>query len=422
MRQLVALLLALLPALGFAQEPPRQRQFVYGLNLFDGVTYQAGFAPAAVDTIYALADADSVIDPKRTEVYYWPITNEYRPDFAALNQLIPGTLIVSQGGRQVAAIELAPYVVQFDQSGRDSSGSLYAGDAARSAWARFQEERRAYVERLRQYSEAVVAFQSAPTAGPPEAPAPFTLYSTEPAQGFRINLPAGSYDLQLRDPSGAVVPGSQKRLLTIAPRRQGTGYEVVPQEKWTYPERADDPADAIHTAPSGVVYLRPFGQIELNALEYARLKNPQDQQATANRWTWVHTTPLTEATLTVRGVGSEQRLSLAEFRVEQLPGGALGYRVVPLDRAQGGGSPDLVAYRVEAPPARGGLELRLVDRDGRELPGSARQLKATPPVADWQLALPVLVPLALGLTVGLWRRDRVKTFRALTPEQRQMVA
>jgi hypothetical protein len=43
-------------------------------------------------------------------------------------------------------------------------------------------------------------------------------------------------------------------------------------------------------------------------------------------------------------------------------------------------------------------------------------------VPDWQLGLPVLVPLALGLTVALWRRDQVKSVRALTPQQRQLVA
>ena len=416
-RLLFVCLLALLPSIATAQEPPRERQFVYGLNVFDGTTYDTSFVPSSVDTIYVTAAADSVIDPKMTEVYYWAITNEYRPDFASLNELVPGTLIVSQAGREVRAVPLGPYVVQFDQSGRDPNGHLYVGDAAQAAWAHFQDERAAYVERLHQYAEATAASPN----NPPDQPAPFELYSTDPAQGFHLNLRAGAYDLQVRDPSGAVVPGSQKRLVAIAPRRQGVGYEVVPQEKWTYPQRADDPADAIYTAPGGVVYLRPFQQLEFNALEYARLKNPQDLQATANRWTWVHTSAMPDATLVVRGGGTEQRLPLAEFKVEQIPGGALGYRVVPFDRAKGG-SPDLVSYRVEAPPTRAGLSAVLIDRDGREMAGSARQVNATPPIADWQLGLPVVVPLALGLTVALWRRDQVKTFRALTPEQRQMVA
>lgn len=416
-RLLVLFLLAFLPAAASAQTPARERQLVYALNVFDGTTYDTTFVPASIGTMYLMAGADSVVDPKLTEVYYWAITNEYRPDFEALNQLVPGTLVVSQVGRQVASVGLAPYVVQFDQSGRDPNGHVYVGDAAQVAWSRFQQERSAYVERLHEFAEATAASAS----NPPEQPAPFQLYSTEPAQGFPLNLPAGAYDVQLRDASGAVVPGSQKRLVAVAPRRVGVGYEVVPQEKWTYPENADDPADAIHTVPGGVVHLRPFRQIEFNALEYARLKNPQDLQATANRWIWVHTSQIAGATLRVREGGTEQRLPLTEFKVEQLPGGALGYRVVPFDRAKGG-SPDLVSYRVEAPPTRAGLTAALVDGDGREIPGSARRINAIPPVADWQLGLPVVVPLALGLTVALWRRDQVKTVRALTPEQRQMVA
>jgi hypothetical protein len=432
LRYLVALLLALVvPSAALAQEPVKQREFVYGLNVFDGITYQSGFVPAAVGELYVVAGADSVVDPKVTDVYFWPITNEYRPDFVSLNELVPGKLEVSQAGRLVGALDLTPYVVQFDQTGQDPNGRLYTGDAAQAAWARFQAERASYIQRLREYTEANLAFNEKldeiRKAGggtppePPREPVPLTLYSTEPAQGFRINLPAGEYLIQVRDGSGQVVPGSAKRLAAIAPRRQGVGYEVVPQEKWTFPERADDPADAIYTVPSGVVYLRPFQQLEFNALEYARLRNPQDIQATANRWTWVHTAALTDAQMLVRGSGTEQRLPLAEFKVEQVPGAALGYRVVPFDRGAGG-SADLVAYRLEAPTGRGGLATALLAADGREVAGSARELKVSAAVPDWQLGLPVLVPLAVGLTVGLSRRERVRSIRSLTPEQRQLVA
>ncbi len=89
----MALLLGLLlPIVARADEPAHQRQFVYALNVFDGVTYDTSFVPGTVDTIYVMADHDSVVDPKLTEVYFWPITNDYRPDWSSLNQLVPGTL------------------------------------------------------------------------------------------------------------------------------------------------------------------------------------------------------------------------------------------------------------------------------------------------------------------------------------------
>ncbi len=427
----MALLLGLLlPIVARADEPARQRQFVYALNVFDGVTYDTSFVPGTVDTIYVMADHDSVVDPKLTEVYFWPITNDYRPDWSSLNQLVPGTLEVSQGGRLVASLQLTPYVVQFDRTNGLPNGKLYLGDEAQQAWARFQGEKSAYVQRLADYTNAMQAFndkldeirKNGGTAPPPPTePAPFTLYSTEPGQGFALHLAAGRYAIHVRDSSGQVVAGSEKRLVAIAPRRRGVGYEVVPQEKWTTPDDADDPANAIYTVPQGVLYLRPFEALEFNALEYARLKNPQDVEATPNRWTWVHTAPLAGATMRIQDGDAEQRLRLEQFKVEQVPGAALGYRVVPFD-PQAGGSPDLVTYRVVAPGARGSLRASLVDANGGEVPGSARELRVNTPVADWQLALPVLVPLAVGLTVTLWRRDQVTSVRALTPEQRQLVA
>jgi hypothetical protein len=425
----LALLLLLLPTLARAQEPARERQFVYGLNVFDGTEHVTTYAPASVDAIYVLAESDAVIDPKLTEVYFWPLTNDWRADFTSLNQLVPGTLELSQGGRVVARLELVEYVLQIDQARGWQNGRLFTGPAAREARRAFEAGRAAYLEQLRVYSGAVEAHMRAledtrrqaevgkPVAAPeaPEVPPPLTLYSGDVGHGFHLHLPAGEYEMQLRDPGGAIVPDSRKRLAAIVPRRHGVAYEVVPQEKWTMPERADDPVNALYATPGGVAFLRPFAAIELNEHEHARLRNPQELRGAANRWTWVHVAPVEGATLRV----GDQSVGMERFAVRQLPGPALGYTIVP---HEGSGAPDLVAYRVQAPDGRAGRSLALIDAEGRELPGSRRELRAVPPVAEWQLALPVLVPLAVGATVALWRRERVVTLRRLSPERRQLVA
>jgi hypothetical protein len=436
----VALIAVLLATPALAQAPEKERRFVYGLNLFNGVEYSTGFVPPAVDTIYVLADHDGVLDPKMTEVYFWPITNEFRADFTSLNELVPGRLEIAQGGQVVGALELTEYVVQFDRAAGAGNGRVFAGEEARASWERFLAERAAYLERLRAYSEARLEFnqrveevRSKAGAGadvvepePPIEPTPLSLYSTEIGRGFVLRLDAGEYTIRVRDDVGRIVPDSEKRLVAVAPRRHGVGYEVVAQEKWTAPEQANDPTDAIYTVPGGVAYLRPFAEQELNALAYARLQNPQDLGATANRWRWVHVAPLGPATLVVGRGDRAQRLEIEEFAVEQVPGAALGYRVVPFgergEDPRAGRKPDITAYRVEAPAGRGRLSLRLVDADGRELPGSARELVAVSSVPLWQLALPVLVPLALGLSVALWRREQVQSARSLPPEQRRLLA
>jgi hypothetical protein len=44
-----------------------------------------------------------------------------------------------------------------------------------------------------------------------------------------------------------------------------------------------------------------------------------------------------------------------------------------------------------------------------------------PPLPTWELALPVLLPLLVGLTVVLWRREQVVTRGSLPPEKRLLV-
>jgi hypothetical protein len=437
---LLVLLLLLCATPALAQAPEKERRFVYGLNLFDGTQFTTGFVPPAVDTVYVLADHLGVLDPKRTEVYFWPITNDYRADFTSLNELVPGRLEIGQGGRVIATLDLTEYVVQVDRSGKLGPGEIFLGDAAQRSWERFQTERAAYLDRLRAHADAVAEYNRqvevlqaqtgmesplAPFAVPVE-PAPFTLYSTEVGRGFPIQLPAGEYTIRVLDAAGQTVADSQKRLVAFGPRRLGVGFEIVPQERWTFPEQADDPADVVYTVAGGVTYLRAFAAQELNAEAYARLRNPQDLAATPNRWQWVRVAPLGPATMVVYDGTSEQRLEIEDFAVEQLPGANLGYRVVPFgergDDPRPSRAPDLTAYRVEAPAGRATLSLRLVDADGRELPGSARQVVVVSSAPGWQLSLPVLVPLAIGLSVWLWRREQVRTASSLSVEQRRRMA
>ena len=437
---IVVVLLALVAIPALAQVPEKERRFVYGLNLFDGIQYVTGFVPPAVDTVYVRANHVGVLDPKQTEVYFWPISNDYRADFASLNELVPGRMEIGQGNRVVATVDLTEYTVQLDQTGPAGSGQVFVGDEARQSWERFQAERAAYLERLRLHAQAMVEYQgqldairstsgmesSAVAPAAPVEPGPFTLYSTEVGRGFPIELPPGEYTIRVLDAAGQTVADSQKRLVAFAPRRQGVGYEVVPQERWTIPDRADDPADVVYLAPGGVAFLRAFEADEVNAEAHARLKNPQDIVATPNRWEWVHIAPLGPGTLLLDDGARQQRLGIEELTVEQVPGASLGYRVVPFarreDDAQTGRKPDIAAYRVEAPPGRGTLRVRLIDQDGRELVGSRREFIVASVVPWWQLALPVLVPLAVGLSVWLWRRDRVKSARSLTVEQRRRLA
>lgn len=412
-----------------AQAPERERQFGYGFYAYTGSEYATGFVPPAIDTIYVLAEHESVLDPKWTLVYFWPLTSEYRADLAALNEPVSGNLEVAQGGQVVATLPLTDYVLQVDQAARLGGETLATGAEARALRASFEQQRATYVAAMNAHAQANTEYlrrmqaQEQPPPTPPVEPPPFTLFSTDLGRGFAVTLPAGDYRIRLRDDSGAPVPGSDRRLVAIVPRRQGIGYEIVPREKWTQPERSDDPSHAIHTAPASALYLQPFETLEFNALEIARLKNPQDRQATPNRWVWTPVAPIEGGTLLVTGDGTEERLSPASFVVEQEPGPALGYVVRPVDGGDATQRVDLRDYLpVTAPSGRAVLRLHLLDAAGQPLAGSGRDLIVTPATPDWLLALPMAAPLVIGAVVLLWRRRRVVTARGLRPEQRQRMA
>jgi hypothetical protein len=339
---LLLVLAFLLTSSAFAQAPEKERRFVYGLNLFDGTEYATGFAPHTVDTVYLLAGHVGVLDPKVTEVYFWPITNEIRPDFASLNDLVPGRLEIGQAGRVIETLDLTEYVMQIDPAAGLVGGKVFLGAEAHARWAAFQTERAAYLERLRRHTEAMLNHNrrleelraaSAPGAiialEPPPEPAPFSLYSTEVGRGFPIDLSPGEYTIRLREPGGRIVEDSEKRLIVFAPRRAGVGYEVIPQERWTFPEQASEPAEVLYTVPGGVAYLRPYAAHEVDAEAQARLRNPQDLAAPPHQWQWVNVGPVEPGTLLVHDGVREQQIPLSDFTVEQAPGGTLGYRVVP---------------------------------------------------------------------------------------------
>lgn len=78
----------------FGAAPPKKREIVYSLNVWDGKDYAAPFYPASLDTIYVMADFENVYSVKETLVYYWPITREYMADWDGLNKDVGETLEV----------------------------------------------------------------------------------------------------------------------------------------------------------------------------------------------------------------------------------------------------------------------------------------------------------------------------------------
>ena len=69
----------------YAHTPEMMEKMVYRLRVFNGHGYQELFCPHVEETIYVIADSDSVFDPKMTLVYYWPISRRYKFGFKTIN-------------------------------------------------------------------------------------------------------------------------------------------------------------------------------------------------------------------------------------------------------------------------------------------------------------------------------------------------
>jgi hypothetical protein len=322
-----------------AQRPEKTEAFVYGGHVFNGHSHINTFYPPSVETIYLLANRPSVLLPRRTLVYFWPLTNLYKADWASLNAAVGGTLEVVVGDEVVAAI-------------------------------------------------------------PQE--------STLAGQGSVVNLPPGRYAVHLRTDDGRIAPGSEKKLVVFAPRRQGLGYQIVPQEGWTHPERSDGPADVIYARRGTVLYLQPYVEEAHNDLYYTRLEEPQSRLGRRDRWRWVYVRPFEEAGRLTLDYGHQTVEVLAQpYRIEPLPGSVVQYKVVAYDPATDTRPPDFVAYQLVVDANHASYRLRLQDTEGKAVLGSERQVRRVPEINSWALYFLAGLPLTVGVFVIVSRRDRL---------------
>lgn len=407
-----------------AQEPVKERQFVYGVNAFTGKAYAGTFYPPTVDTLYLLADTRSIVSPRYTLIYFWPITNEYKADWDGLNETVPGTLEILQRGRLLHTLTQTKYVIQYPRGLNAGEVHLYIGQEAETQYQEFQRQRQAYRDRVWEYYQATreyreqlqkLADKNPETEviipDPPAEPEPFLFFSTSVNDGFPVELPAGTYTIRVRGEDGAIVPQSERKLIVFAPRRAGLGYVVVPQDKWTTPEQADDPGQVIYARRGSVVYLQPFIEQEYNELYYTRLEKPQSTAGSRDRWMWVHMRPKTGGYLEVLRDGQVVgRVERKPYTVRQLPGPALGYEVVeyqPEEGAERVRSPDFEGFEIRVEPGRPSYTIRLVEADGSVVPGSEREIRLVKTQSAWTLYLLPFLPLVTGVSLVAWRRSKV---------------
>ncbi|KAA3646690.1 MAG: hypothetical protein DWQ07_10825 [Chloroflexi bacterium] len=415
-----------------AQTQPREEEFVYATTFFDGLAYSSAMTPPDVDTIYMIADVQNILAPRRTMIYYWPITNRYLADWDLLNEIVEGELEVYQGDELFTSIPLQDYVIQYDGNNPLETLTIGLGEEALSLRADFEEKFDAYRQALFDYYDAeqqyraeldsILANNEPGTVDPADLPArpeplpDFSLQSTEPNKAYPINLPVGQYSLLMRDENGIPVANSRRNLVVYSLEQTGIAYSVVPQSRWTRPEDSVFPNGVIYAVPGSTLYLQPSRESLYNELYYTRMLDPQDQVAREDRTKWVLHDPYPNATLRVRGSdGSVQQFEPGAYFVQQLQGSGLGYEVIEFD-PESMPRPSFEGFSLSLNPENPTYVVELIDENGQAIAGSQREIRILNTERGGQVYALGLLPLVVGAIVYVSRRRQVSAVDAHAAE------
>lgn len=401
---------------------PRQQTFVYGTNHFNGATYSSAMVPPSVDTCYLLAGEINILAGRYTDVYYWPITNEYKADWDGKNIVVDGELEILKGKQLIKTIPHENYVIQYDALNKLDTITMYIGQEAVEAHRNFEAFRDQYRKdlqkyhiSLREYREEYRNALKKLQAGEieeddlPKKPEPLediTLFSTDLLVGFPVNLPVGRYLVQLRRPDGSIQRKSRKNLIVFESIREGVGYKVITEERWTVPEMSYDHTDVIYSLRDKVFFLEPYYQKEYNEFFYRRMNNPQNTTARRDRTLWVPFQVIQEGTLLVSGQDSINHMNLQEYHVKQIPEGRLGYEIVPFD-SETMESPSFSGFRFDTKNLSRLSQISLQDIDLGLIEYSEREVRLLFAQRSPYVHVISMFPLLMGIVIVLLRRNQV---------------
>jgi hypothetical protein len=438
---LVLLFLFFAPPRGQAQLPERSEQLVVSVLAWNGRDYSPTFAPEPSGAIYLMAGRDNFLTVRKTLMYWWPLTAEWKTDTKALNVQLSGALELrdARGGRELLSIQ--EYTFFNVKSEYEQNWKVAKDEAARAELSKYMKLYDSYFKAEQEYQEKVGAYEAEMQAlvariqglqdrgmdaatlierlqnlEKPEAPVEPGYYVVPPAglqEAFILNLPQGRYAIRLMNPDGSVMEGSEKTVFVHDKLRSGgVGFEVIPGDKWTRSVTSVTPSSVLYVSGGADLYLRPFFEDEFNDLAYEKTVN-NAARANPNIATWVRIQQVPRAGIALRGPdGKESVLAERPFYVEQAPGTNLGYTILPFDPAGAHKDmePSLIAFRVPLGKGERAFGIRVLDSAGASLSGSERQIRIVGkmPFPALLMAL-ALTPLLLMGAVLLLRRRAYAT-------------
>ena len=261
-----------------------------------------------------------------------------------------------------------------------------------------------YDQQLEEYLQAVASDPNT-TQEAPLPPPSFNKAMLPPEYGYPVNLPAGTYDIHLLGYDGQIISGSERTLIAFEPRREGVGYTVIPENKWTIQESSDIASQVVYFSnDDNTLFLQAYRTLEFNEQLYTRLEFPQETTSSKDQWIWVRDTLLNDVKMQVLVDGKSVGLIGHEsFSIIQTPGSALGYSIELFDPLISK-TPDFEAFMLDPISGVSSYSVQLLGGDGIVISGSERELVQTNkdlPLAAYSL---IFFPILIRLAAGLWRK------------------
>lgn len=404
---------------GATTVPPKKKQVVYSMNLFNGMDFVPTFCPDSEDTIFILANAENIFSFRQTEVYYWPITEEYMADWASLNEEMPGTLEILEGKRVVKVLDKMKYTFVYPE-GYWGNVNLVVGEEADKEYAAYNKQIEAYYNSIMEYYQKYAEWQNlveeiasgkrqAKVPPEPGQPQPSPLYVIVPAQAYIMNLPVGEYTIRVKDEEGKLRPGSEKKLVVFTHFEKGIGYEIMPGEKYVVSTLCDNPQEIIYFTNKINLFFKVYETRLYNDYQYlkiSKLESPFIGRGREYGKNWVE---LNERKGLVGQLLKDGKviatIKEGPYYVNQIPGSALGYEIVEFEQEKfPNETPTFEAYKIEIDKP-GRYEFRVVDEKGETLYLSAREITSVKSANIKFMYFLSLFPLVIGGIIFGWRRS-----------------